>query len=42
MKPIIADEIVKIISILNQNKSPGHDGIGNFIVKMLHILFQDH
>ena len=29
MKPIIAEEIVKIISKFNQNKSPGHDGIGN-------------
>ena len=33
MKPILADGIVKIISKFNQNKSPGHDGIGNFIVK---------
>ena len=33
MKPIIAKEIVKIISKFNQNKSPGHDGIGNLIVK---------
>ena len=33
MKPIIAEEIVKIISKFNQNKSPGHDDIGNFIVK---------
>ena len=33
MKPIIAEEIVKIISKFNQNKSPGHDGISNFIVK---------
>ena len=33
MKPIIAEEIVKIISKFNQNKSPGHDGIGNLIVK---------
>ena len=33
MKPILADEIVKIIGKFNQNKSPGHDGIGNFIVK---------
>ena len=27
------EEIVKIISKFNQNKSPGHDGIGNLIVK---------
>ena len=33
MKPIIAEEIVKLISKFNQNKSPGHDGIGNFTVK---------
>ena len=39
MKPILADEIVKIISKFNQNKSPGHDGIGNFIVKnVAHII----
>ena len=28
MKPIVADEVVKIIGKLNQNKSPGHDGLG--------------
>ena len=33
MKPIVADEVVKIIGKLNQNKSPGHDGVGNLIVK---------
>ena len=39
MKPILADEIVKIISKFNQNKSAGHDGIGNFIVKnVAHII----
>ena len=39
MKPVLADEIVKIISKFNQNKSPGHDGIGNFIVKnVAHII----
>ena len=32
MNPIVADEVVKI-SKLNQNKSPGHDGIENLIVK---------
>ena len=32
MKPIIADEVVKIISKFNRNKSPGDDGIGNLIV----------
>ena len=30
MNPSIAEEIVKIINKFNQ---PGHDGIGNFIVK---------
>ena len=39
MKPILADKIVKIISKFNQNKSPGHDDIGNFIVKnVAHII----
>ena len=39
MKPNIAVEIVKIISKSNQNKSPDHDGIGNFIVKnVTHII----
>ena len=33
MKPIVADEVVEIIGKLNQSKSPGHDGIGNLIVK---------
>ena len=33
MKPIISEEIIKIVSKFNQNKSPGHDGVGNFIVK---------
>ena len=33
MKPIVADEVVKIIGKLNQNKSPGHDGIESLIVK---------
>ena len=33
MKPIFADEVVKIISKLNQDKSLGHDGIVNLIVK---------
>ena len=33
MKPIVADEVVKIVSKLNQNESLGHDGIGNLIVK---------
>ena len=33
MNPSIAEEIVKIINKFNQNKSPGHNGIGNFIMK---------
>lgn len=33
MKPVIAEEVVKIINKFDQNKSPGNDGIGNFIVK---------
>ena len=33
MKPIVEDEILKIISKFDKNKSPGHDGIGDLIVK---------
>ena len=33
MKPIVEDEILKIISKFVKNKSPGHDGSGNLIVK---------
>ena len=33
MKPIVETEIMKIISKFDQNKSAGHDDIGNFIVK---------
>ena len=32
-KPIVPQEIVKILNKFNQNKSPGHDDIGNMIVK---------
>ena len=32
-KPVVPEEIVKIIAKFNQNKSPGHDDIGNMIVK---------
>ena len=32
MKPIVADEVVKITSKHYQNKSPGHDGFGSLIV----------
>lgn len=33
MSPITEDEVVKVISKFDQNKSPGHDNIGNYIVK---------
>ena len=33
MKPIVAEEIIKIVKTFNPNKSPGHDGVGNFIIK---------
>ena len=33
MKPIIEEEIIKIICKFDKNKSAGHDGIGNLIVK---------
>ena len=33
MKPVVAEETTKIVSKFNPNKSPGHDGIGNFIIK---------
>ena len=33
MKPIANEEIVKIIPSFSNNKSAGHDNIGNFIVK---------
>ena len=33
MNPIVNEEIVKIIHSFKQNKSTGHDGIGNLIVK---------
>ena len=32
-KPAVAEEIIKIISKCKQNKSPGHDDIGNLVVK---------
>ena len=32
-KPVVPNEIIKIIGKFNQNKSPGHDQIGNMIVK---------
>ena len=33
MKPIVESDILKIVSKFNANKSPGHDNIGNFIIK---------
>ena len=33
MKPIVELDIMKIIDKFNQNKSAGHDNIGNFIIK---------
>ena len=35
LKPIEEEEIIKIIYKFNQNKSAGHDDIGNFIVKRI-------
>ena len=35
LKPIVEEEIIKIIYKFNQNKSAGNDGIGNFIVKRI-------
>ena len=35
MKPIVEDKIIKIITKSDQNKSPGHDGIGNFVLKRI-------
>ena len=32
-KPVVPEEVVKIIAKFNQNKSPGHNDIGNMIVK---------
>ena len=33
MRPIAEDEILKLIYKFDKNKSAGHDGIGNLIVK---------
>ena len=33
MKPIVETEIIKIINKFKQNKSAGHDDIGNLVVK---------
>ena len=32
LKPIVEEEIIKIIYKFNQNESASHDDIGNFIV----------
>ena len=31
--PTHRNEIIKIVSSLNDKKSPGHDGIGNYLLK---------
>ena len=36
-KPVVPEEIVKIIAKFNQNKSPGLDDTGNMIVKIIAI-----
>ena len=33
MKPIIEQDIIKIMDKFNPNKSAGHDNIGNFVIK---------
>ncbi len=33
LKPVVEMEVIKIIEKFNQNKSAGHDNIGNFILK---------
>ena len=33
LSPVIDDDIVKIITKFDQTKSPGHDNIGNNIIK---------
>ena len=33
MRPIVEDEILKIINKFDKNKSASHHGIGNLIVK---------
>ena len=35
MKHIVETEIIKIISKFNKNKSPGHDDIGNNVLKKI-------
>ena len=35
LSPVIDDEIIKIITKFNQTKSPGHDNIGNNIIKRI-------
>ena len=33
MKPVIEQDVIKIIDKFNPNKSAGHDNIGNFVIK---------
>ena len=33
MLPVFENEIIKIIDSFDQNKSPGHDEISNFLIK---------
>ena len=35
LSPVIDDEIIKIITKFDQMKSPGHDNIGNNIIKRI-------
>lgn len=35
MKPVVEDDILKIINKFDLNNSAGHDGIGNFIAKKI-------
>ena len=33
MKPIVEQEVIKMIHKFNDTKSAGHDDIGNYIIK---------
>ena len=35
IKPTVEDEIIKIIAKFDQNKSPGYDGVGYFVLKKI-------
>ena len=41
-KQVVAEEIIKIISEFQQNKSPGHDDIGNLVVKIVAPEISEH